>query len=378
MNIFARYVRRFAYCAPFGDDSGGGGGGGEIAAPAAPAPVAAPAEAPAPSAAPAAPTSMFEAISQGLDQNNGQPRDEQGRWAPKANTLQQGGTVPAAPAQTAAPAVPAAPAVAPIVPAAEEDLTAMPEGLQPKAQERFQKLANTNKEMAAQLEQVLPQFEAFQTVLSENAVKRDQFEAAVSVIGMMNRGDLEGAEKVLLQQLQQIAIMTGRQPGAVDALADFPDLRQQVDGLMMTEQSALEVARARIATQAHQAQQQGQQRQQQEQRAQQEAKQAQQQQVQQGTLAVDRFCKAMASSDMDYAAIEAQLLPVLPQLLQHVPPNLWENTVRTQYDLIKKVAGSTRTSSAPAGSILRPTGQASPAAAPRTMAEAMWGKPLSA
>jgi len=371
-NIFLRHL---PYQAPF-DDSGsaggfdGGDGGQAIASPSpAPAPVAAP--------APAGPASMLDAITQGLETGgapapapaSGQPRDEAGRFTFKdsaGNAVDAHGAL--APDQAAALAAQAAAAPklgadGKPLPAAEEDITQMPEGLGGKAQERFQKLANTNKELSAKLDEVLPGVQAMQTIWQENQVKPEQFEQAMTVVGMINRGDLDGAQRVLMDQLQQISLMTG-QPLHVDPLAEFPELRQRVNSLLISEEDAIQLARA---NRTQTLQQQNQQRQ--TQLAQQE-QQAQQVRIE-ATNAVDAFCKQMQASDLDYSAIEAKLLPVLPQILDGVPPARWADVVKTQYKLIKDVAGS-RGGAPTGGQPLRATGQASPSAAPKTMMQAMF------
>ncbi|WP_157900086.1 hypothetical protein [Rhodoferax koreensis] len=280
------------------------------------------------------------------------------------------------------PVDPAAPPVDPLK-KPPVDPNAMPEGLAPKAQERFQALVNTNKELAGKLEQatqiagspeaVLPMLQsaqAMQTTFRDNGVTREQFEQATSVIGLINRGDMAGAQKVLEDQLRQISLVTGKPIGQVDALASFPDLREAVDNLQIDQERALEIARARTIQQN---QQQGAQRQQQQERQQQEVQQA----VQQGQLAVDQFCKSKMTSDLDYLRIEPLLLKeVQGGLLVGVPPNLWPRIVEKTYNLIKQTAASARTTQST--QVLRPTGGESPRQAPKSSYEAMWGAPKPA
>ena len=117
--------------------------GGDLGAPPAPAPApieSAPptsAPAPAPAASEQQPTSMHDAMWH---------RDESGRFAPKpveptGGTPVQGQAQPAAAQPGAQPPAPAA-VPKPGEPPVPEDITAMPDGLAPKAQERFRTLAN--------------------------------------------------------------------------------------------------------------------------------------------------------------------------------------------------------------------------------------------
>ena len=306
--------------------------------------------------------SMLDAINAHLSQSEqtGQPRDELGRFAQKQAEQQAAQATPAPQVQQPASEKP------------EDDL-AMPEGLQPKAQERFQRLANSNKELMEQVAQRDQALGYVQQTFQENGIQREQFEAAASFLGAVNRGDFATAEQLILGQLKQLSLLTGKNytGGAVDALGDFPDLREAVDGLQITEQHAMEIARGRAQQVAlqHRAQQEHQQRQQHQ------AQQTREQEVNTARDSVDRLCKQLAASDLDYPAIEAQLLPMLPQLLQGVPPNHWENSVRAHYDLLKKSAAAFRSSAAPQTSrVLRPTGAAAGAAAPNSMYDAMWNR----
>jgi hypothetical protein len=376
MNI-RHLLRRFLKLNALEGDTGGGGGGAPAAdTGAAPAPAAdvgggEPAAAPA---APAAPSSMLEAI----EQHFGQPRDALGRFVhadAAAAAAAQPQTPPAADAtgqpgaaqQGAQPQQAQQPATQQ-QPGQPEDLTKMPEGLTPKAQERFQKLANTVKEREQEVQQLSQQVEYVRETFQRHGVQQEQFEQAVQVIGMLNSGDLRGALQVLDEQRRHIALALGEPLPGVDALQGHPDLRQAVDGLQITEQHALELARMRTQQQAVQ-------RQQQQVQQQTQVQQREQQAVQQGTQAVDAFCREMAAKDVDYPAIEAKLLPELKSLLAGVPPQAWAQVIQTQYRLLKSVAASSRQQApaAPAGTVLRPTGAASPAAAPKSMYEAMWG-----
>lgn len=364
-------MRRFALLNEF--ESGGASGGGVVTSTPAPEPAPAPAV-----EAPAAPSSMLEAIDQAMPHlsgdapTDGQPRDEFGRFAPKAGEAPAGD----------APAQPVAEQVAPTdkpadKPPAEEsadDLLKEPEGLAPKSSERFHRLANEVRELRGQVEQREQAMSYVRETFQDNGITSEQFEQAASVIGALNRGDLETAERVLIEQLQQIAIARGRAPAQVDPLASFPDLRAAVDGLQVSEEHALQLARARVIEQGQQQRTQQINQQQQEQRAQQQQQEQAQAQVNTALQGIDTFTREMAAKDMDWPVIEAKLLPRVQTLLQNVPPSQWLNIVKTQYELIKDVsAGALRPSTPQPGQVLRPTGQGSPAAAPSSMFDAMWG-----
>lgn len=323
---------------------------------------------------------MLEAIEQGLNQNNqaaavpGQPRDDLGRFASKPADQ------PSANGQTPPPGEPEpAPGQQQIKPAeglpgeSADDLLKEPEGLGQKASERFQKLANTVKDLQQQVEQREQVISYVKETFQEHRIQPEQFEQAAQVIGALNRGDLESAERILTQQLQQIAIARGRPIAPVDALAEFPDLRQQVDGLMLTEEHALQLAQARMMQRNQQQATQQQQREQEQANQQRQQQDRAKQEVNTALQSIDSFTKEIASKDLDWPVIEAKLLPRIQGLLQGVPPAQWLNVVKTQYELIKDVSsGARQQQQTSAGQVLRPTGQASPAVAPRTMYDAMW------
>lgn len=332
-------------------------GGGAVAE-------APPAEAAAP-AAESKPASMLDAINAHFEKSDApadtqtaaeRARDDQGRFVGKP---QDKSTDPVEkPAEKPKAEVKAEPK--------EDDPLAMPEGLQGKAQERFQKLANENKQLQAAVQVREQAIGYVRDIFQQHRIQPQQFEQAASVIGMLNTGNLRGALQVLDEQRRQIALALGEPLPGVDALMGHPDLRSAVDQQQIDERHAIELARSRMV----QASQQQRAQTMQQQAAQQQAEQAQ---VQQATSAVDELCKQLAASDLDYPAIEAQLLPVIPKLVQGLPPARWLDAVRTQYDLIKQVAGKVRQSPTTSGQVLRPTGQSSPAERPKSMYDAMWG-----
>lgn len=365
--MYLRLIRRFVLMNAFEDE--GGGGGAVVDAPPATAPAVASA---APAAEPAAaPKSMLDAINEHFDKPAdtiaGQPRDEKGRFAP---TAQEQAAADAAAVLAAQPgAKPAIKPPEPVKPAAEDPLR-MPEGLGAKAQERFQALANSVKERDEKIDTLSRQVSYVRESFETHGVKQEQFEQAVEVIGMLNRGDLRGAKQVLEDQLRHVSLALGESV-TIDPLANFPDLRNAVDQMQVTEAHALEIARGRFQQNSHQTLQT-------RQREQQEHSQQQQQAFEAGQRAVDEFCKGKQSTDLDYAAIEAQLVPEIPKLLAGVPPQAWRQIVETQYRLMKQAAGSARQASGSSSVVLRPTGSASPQSAPKTAFEAMWGSPAPA
>lgn len=310
------------------------------------------------------PTTMLEAMSAAIDPG-AQPRDPMGRFAPKSGEP----GAPAAQGQPAALGADGKPIEKPAQPATAEDITAMPEGLTPKAQERFQKLANSNKELTewrAQAEPLARAGEYVQEAFQTNQVQPEQFETFLKFVGALNKGDLATAQQVIQAEMQAIAQLTG-QEFSIDPLTQHPDLLEAVNGFQMTRQAAQETARYRFAENARQQAANQQQEAQQSQRAAQQA-------VGQAQQQIDQFCKQMQTSDLDYAKVEPMLLDAIKGgLLEGIPPQQWGAMVQRQYQMIKKVAASQRTLE-PATQVLRPTGVPSPGQAPKNMMEAMFNR----
>lgn len=293
-----------------------------------------------------------------------QLRDDRGRFAGKAP----------ADAQAGDPAKPQQPKPG------ERPEHQMPDGLKPEGQKRFQTLVNENKELTAQLAgitqaagsleragAIIQNALAMQETFQQNGVRREQFDQAMEAVGMINRGDLMGALKVLDEQRALISMAIGKPLPGADPLAQFPDLRSKVDNLQITEEDAIEMARNRVALRGRQ---QADQRQHQEQTTQAQAEQAHRA----GVNAVDAVCKRLMQSDLDFATIEPLLIKEIEGgLFQGIPPSQWARIVEKTYGLIKQTAGTVR-SQAPAATVLRSTGGESPRQAPKTMHEAMWGK----
>lgn len=325
---------------------------------------------PAAKTADAAPTAEEQATAAATGKTVQQLRDERGRFT--------SGKTEATAAQAANQ-----PPVQPPKPG-EKPEHQMPEGLTPKAQERFQTLVNSNKELTtkvAEFEPIVASARQLQQTFHQNGIQRDQFEQAMTVVGMMNRGDLRGALAALDEQRRMIALHLGQPVAGVDMLSDFPDLQQKVANLQMSPADAEEMARARIALnmtrQAGQRQQQERQQQQDQERAQQ----AQQNAVREGQLAVDKFCKARMADDLDFTRIEPLLIKEIQDgLLQGVPPAQWPRIVEKTYGLIKQTAGQVRATSGATTTVLRPSGGEAPTAKPKNAFEAMWGtqKPAGA
>lgn len=311
----------------------------------------------------AAPQTMQQAMERAFN------RDEKGRFAPKAEEAAAAEAAAAAATPGAAkPAAPAVPGQQPAAKPADDDLLTMPEGLGQKAQERFQRLATTNRELTERTQELDRQVSYVRETFQQHGIQREQFEQAVQFIGAINRGDLQSAQQLLVQQLQHISLLGGLPMPQIDPLSEFPDLRERVQTLQISEQDAIELARHRKGQALLQSRQQAQQ--QTEQQA------AQRRQTYDRAKSdVDAWVKQQAASDIDWPAIEAQLLPELKNLLEGVPPESWLGVLKAQTNVLKRAASTFKASAhaAPAPNPLRPAAAGASMRAPTSMHEAMFG-----
>ncbi len=153
-----------------------------------------------------------------------------------------------------------------------------------------------------------------------------------------NPGDLAVALEMLENERQAIYARLGRTAPGSDPLAGFDDLKQQVEGMEMTQAAAKEVANARRFMAQQQAQ-----REQAQQQAQQQA--AQRQRYEQDVLAFQRQAMALfgqlAVKDPGFKAKEKALEAYLrapgrmQEIMANLPPQQWAFHLKAVYDTIR-------------------------------------------
>lgn len=257
-----------------------------------------------------------------------------------------------------------------------EDLTRPLEGnVTPQTQQRFQRLTGALKEKDAEIGKVREQAayherraSEFVAILNDAGVGPDDFGAFVDFRSALRGRNFDQAEAYLKSQLREFAIATGRNltGDASGVLTEFPDLAEQVQNMQMSEQAALEVARARRVESA--VRQRG------------EAQQRQQQETQNFAQARDKALHEVAAqvaewkrTDIDFR-VKEQRIAAQMRRLQNVHPAQWAAKVREYYELLSEgatMAGAGRASEPP-----RPlsggTAPASAAKSATSMHEAMW------
>lgn len=321
------------------------------------------------------PNTMLEAISQSLEKKeeptaNADPKAEQkddgAPGKPKPTVKQADGQVKPG----------------------DEDLHKLPEGLSPRAQERFHKMSEKIKETTTHLASLGQALEATKTELEDARAVRDSFRNFYTTTGTnpqqlnevaaylkaSNSGDTQTEVNMLLSRLRDIQVQTGRPIEGLNEMADplqqFPDLAQAVASYQMTREVAMELASARSMQQNMQQSQQQQSQRQSEIGSWMEGK-------SQASRGLQSWEKQMAASDPDYAQIAPLVMgnvEAMKHIIENTPPATWQNQVAMLYNQTKAAVQKFRPAqgSAPrplSGSGARPQG-ATPKAS--SMFEAMF------
>lgn len=281
------------------------------------------------------PETMFDAISEGLKQDD----------------------------PVADPAVEDKPAVPEVDPVAEpENEDEPPEGISKKAQERFRSMVTKVKEKDAEIETLRSNLDGIRHIMKDTGAAPEDFGKMFDYMKALNSGDMVRVRAVLEDQIRQYTMLTGQSLSQVDPLAEFPDLRERVNGYQMDENTALEIARNRaIQNRNNQVIQQQNQQQEKTQRYQQARQNAMQE--------VDQMGAEWAKRDPDYSAKEEIILKQIPVIAKEFPPEQWSKQVRILYQTLSAMPISRPQATTPAP--LRASGQSAGTRQPGSMLEAL-------
>lgn len=251
-------------------------------------------------------------------------------------------------------------------------------GLHAKTQARFSEVITTLKAhegtIAKQADTIKTLSEAREAIvglLQETRTTHEQFGQLLEFNGLLQSGDPKKIERALeMVEAQRLAIykVLGREPegGGIDLLADFPDLKKQVDDSQITRAAALEIAQGRRdkAARDHAAQQQQQQQRQQTQTAEQRK-----QSEDKALDALTAWTTELTRSDIDYKAKEDILLANVEEVIAKYPPQQWLPTLKLLYAGIKITKAALPSGGGPRP--LRPSGAKPGAKAPVDMKQAI-------
>jgi hypothetical protein len=251
-----RTLLRFYMPGIIADEGGGAAPAAEPAAPAAAEPAAAPA--PEAGAAPAEPTDPLAGLDAALDavsEKPGQPRVA-GKFA--AASQRAAGVAATPPGPTPAPQPPAAtPAPSAAPKPGEVDLTP-PEGMTPRATERWQQLTERAKQVPVleqRAQEATTALESVRQMVTGSGLDAQEF-ASLLEIGRLYKASAPQEMQAAMQRLDglraDLATRMGVEVPGVDPLAAHADLRDKVANMLMTREDAVEFATLRTKHQRRQ------------------------------------------------------------------------------------------------------------------------------
>lgn len=288
-------------------------------APAAPVP-AAPAAPAAPStAAPEAPTSMLDAINKGLDtpdqpapQQVQQPKPEV-KDQPKAGEEEE----------------------------PEPEEVPEPPGMGQVQAQAFAKIRNTAKHWQKKYQRIEPEYQelrgtigTFRSTMQESGMTAERLGAALEYTSAVNAGNFDAAYKMLTEQMRQLTLLSGKKldDRSTEVLGEFPDLQEEVNGLRLSEERALELAAVRTRDQQGRFAKEQEDLRTRQQRAQQES-------VQSAANAIGEWTNEKARKDIDYRLKEDMILAkgedgmsTIDWIKTNLPPDKWLAAIQREYD----------------------------------------------
>ena len=209
----------------------------------------------------------------------------------------------------------------------EPDIHEMPEGLKPKAEERFRNLVNDNKEKSAYIEQANEALNNMQEAVKLTGLDAEGFGHLIDFARMTNSSDQQDrreAFNLIKAEYHRQAQLLGEKVEGVDLLADFPELRGRVDDFELSEDDALKIAKAeRLMAQ----------QQQESQRSTQEAEnQRALNSEKENALKQVRTCiDSMKKTDIDFEAKNSKLMGMVGEIRDAYPANQWPSVVKHLY-----------------------------------------------
>jgi len=215
----------------------------------------------------------------------------------------------------------------------EEDELTPPEGISDRARERFQKLASEVRELRDRLERS----ERVVSMLRETGATPEELAEAFEFIRLAKAGDrasLQQAAEIARRWLRHVSVALGEQI-AVDPLAEHDDLREKVETGELSEQDAIEIARAREM-----------QRMAAEQRQAHEADAAMHEAVQRAIQQVEQMEAEWAANDPDWEIKRDALMARIEEIARTLPPDAWPQAVRVAYEAINKAMERIKASTA--------------------------------
>ena len=253
----------------------------------------------------------------------------------------------------------------------ESELYAEPEGLRPKAQERFRALVDNNKQVTQELDTAKNAMAEIHKTVESSGMSPEEFGLMLSYAQMANSGqkdDHEYAFKMIETEYKRMAAKLGVEIEGVepaDLFADFPDIKEKVDGYELSKEDALEIVNARKKLQP----------QTQEQQPFSQSPQAPVNDAEEKAGAIEgvkNFMANMEKTDIDFKSKESVLLEQVEEIRKNYPVAQWPVIVKQLYNNIGRL-GSQNKQARKAGDSapLKSTPNAGGAVAPQTALDAV-------
>lgn len=212
----------------------------------------------------------------------------------------------------------------------------VPEGLNERSTERFNKLVEDNKAQRELVGRQTETINGMRQMVIDSGLSNEEYIGAIDFASTVKRDPAKGI-KMMQGYIQHIAKTTGIEVEGmeIDVLDDFPDLKEKVEDMEITKAAALELAQARRQMKA------AEQRQTHEQDERVKAAEymtAQDAAVKQLTT----YLQDISTKDIDWEAKAPLVLEAAQFARNGLHPSKWVAHIKAEYDKINRIAGSVR------------------------------------
>lgn len=212
------------------------------------------------------------------------------------------------------------------------DPYAMPDGLAPRAQQRFQALVGELKERDAKIAgytKLEDNYKNFHAAASEVGAGAPEMTRFFDFMGKIKSGDAKGAIAFLDEQRAMIAKEFGIATGPEDTsiIDRYPDIKADMEAYKISKDRAIELAEARASRERGD-------RVSETQRAQQDQADRAQAAEEKAIDAVSQWAAQVAKTDIDFPKKREVLFADLAAIVRGVPHALWLEKIQAAYRLL--------------------------------------------
>ena len=223
------------------------------------------------------------------------------------------------------------------------ELYQIPKGLNGEARAKYKALSDHARglesqagEASEQVTKLTERLSGFESVLKDAHATPEILSAHLGYIKACATGDLQAAYDFVNAERAALAKALGVKVDGVDLLEEFPDLKQRIDNMELTEEAAIELANWR---------RQGESRKREDQRAAELAGQREQvERAEAGKAAAVRSISEWvgAQKDIDWPVYEKAISDYLgrqstKQILANIPAEHWLEHIKDYYDSIRSL-----------------------------------------